>query len=80
MFHFTGEFETKYVKKKHHEDCALLVAPIVALRVCRFYKFFWVFLWRFFFMQVKLVSALESKEQLILLGYLEKVLLTGGSG
>ena len=40
MFHFTGEFETQYVKKKHHEDCALLVAPIVALRVCRFYKFF----------------------------------------
>ena len=37
--------KTKYVyKKKYHEDCALLVVPIVALSVYRFgMKFFWVF-------------------------------------
>ena len=41
MLHFSG-----YVyKKKQHKDCALLVASIVALNVCRFYmKFFVVFL------------------------------------
>ena len=59
--------KTKYVsKKKYHEDCALFVAPIVVLSVCRFYmKFFRVFPWRLFYMQGKLVSALETKEQLI---------------
>ena len=56
-------------KKKHHEDCALLVEPIVALSVYRFYtKFFLVLPQRLFCMQVKLeilsretVSALGKK-------------------
>ena len=64
-FHYF--LNTQYVyKKKHHKDCALLVGPIVALSVCRFYmKFLQAFPWGLFCMQVKLVSALENKEQLI---------------
>ena len=35
---FHNFHKTKYVyKKKYHEDCALLVAPVVALSVHRFY-------------------------------------------
>ena len=56
--------------KKCHEECALLVAPIVALSVYRFdmfidFKFFQVFPWRLFCMYGKLVSAFENEEQLI---------------
>ena len=84
-FHYF--LKTKYVnKKKHHKYCALLVAPIVALSVCRLYMwFFRVFPWRLFFMQVKLVSALENKEQLICFGIYGKSALSaqtdgGGQG
>ena len=71
MLHLEEKFhyflKTKYVyKKKYYEDCALLVAPIVALSVYRFYmKFFRVFPWRLFRMLGKLVSALGNKKQLI---------------
>ena len=70
-FHYF--LKTKYVyKKKHQEDCALLVAPSVTLRVCRFYmKFLRVFPWRLLYMQVKLASALENKKTT--LGYTKKV-------
>ena len=73
MFHFF--LKTKYVyKKKLLEDCALLVALVVAIRSCRFYmNFFRVFPRRLLCMQVKLVCALKIKEQLIVLGYMEKV-------
>ena len=80
MLHFRGDMfhyflKTKYVyKKKLHEDCALLLALVVAIRACRFYmNFFRVFPRRLFCMQVKLVYALKIKEQLIVLGYMEKV-------
>ena len=50
MLRFSGELLLFFFKpnmslrKKHHRDCALLVAPIVALSDCRFYmKFFRVF-------------------------------------
>ena len=50
----------------HHEDCALLGALIVVLSVHRFYmKFFRVFPWQLFCMQVKFISPLENKEQII---------------
>ena len=53
-------------RKKHYEDCALRVAPIVAISACRFYmKFFWFSQWLLFCKQVKLVSALENKKWLI---------------
>ena len=67
MLHFRAKvslffFKTKQVyKKKHRKDFPPFVAPIVALSDCRFYiKFFRVFPWRLFCMQVKLVSALEN--------------------
>ena len=54
------------IRKHHHKDCVLLVAPCLALSSCRFYMtFFRVSPWRLFYMQVKLVSALKNKEQLI---------------
>ena len=64
-FHYF--LNTQYVyKKKHHKDCALLAGPIVVLSIRRFcMKFFRVFPWGLSCMQVKLVSALENKEQLI---------------
>ena len=82
-FHYF--LKTKYVyKKKHHEDCALLVLPIVALSARRFYmKFFGVSPWRLFCMQIKLVSALENKEKLIRFSVYGKSATstqTGGSG
>ena len=44
MSHFRGEVSLYVYKKKHHKDCALLVAPIVVLNACRFYmKFVRVF-------------------------------------
>ena len=54
------------LEEKTSQRCALHVAPIVVLSACRFYmKFFQVFPWRLFYMQIKLVLALENKEQLI---------------
>ena len=54
------------MRKNHHEDCVRLVEPIVALSDCRFYmKIFWVSPWLLFCMQIKLLSILENKEQLI---------------
>lgn len=35
MLHFRGEVSISFLK--HHKDCAILVAPIVVLNVCRFY-------------------------------------------
>ena len=56
-------------KKKFYileEDCALFDALIAVLSACRFYmKFFRFFPWQLFCMQVKLISPLETKEQLI---------------
>ena len=58
-----------YIRKKHHEDCALHVAAIVAVSACKFcMKLFQVFPCRLFCKQVKLVSVLENKEQLICFG------------
>ena len=43
-----------------------MLQPFVVLSACRFYiKFFQIFQWRLFCMQVKLVSVLENKKQLI---------------
>ena len=69
MLHFRGEvslFSQNQIGLWAKKDCALLVAPIVALSACRFYmKFFRVCPWRLFCMQVKLVSDFENKEQVI---------------
>ena len=62
MLHFRGKVSLCFKRQIcHHEDCTLLAALIIALSVCRFYmKFFLVFLWHLFYMQVKLISPLES--------------------
>ena len=67
MLHFRRKVSLLFQSQIcHHEDCAILIALIVALSICRFYMtFFWLFLWRLFCMQVKLVSPLGNKEQLI---------------
>ena len=43
-----------------------MLQSFVVLSACRFYiKFFQIFQWRLFCMQVKLVLVLENKKQLI---------------
>ena len=67
MLYFRGKVSlSSWGQTCHHGDCAPLGALIVVLSVCRFYvKFFEVFLWQLLCMQVKLISPLENKEQLI---------------
>ena len=60
-FHHFLKIQYAY-KRKHLKDFALHVAPIVALKTCRFnMKFLQVFQWRLFCIQVKLVSVLKTK-------------------
>ena len=72
MLHFRGEFSLIFenqiglLEKNITTIVHFFVAPIVALNACRFYmKFFRLSPWRLLCMQVKLISALKNKEQLI---------------